>query len=60
VNPMTRPIIALATTCAEGVLALPVKLQPAVRALTADALSFGPKNLSGIDTIDPVRKQKVC
>ena len=36
---------------------LPVKTQPVVRALTADALSFIPSTTNSIDTIVPVAPQ---
>jgi hypothetical protein len=40
-----------------GILSLPVKMQPVVRALTADTLSFEPNRMSTIDTVVPVGRQ---
>ncbi|MDT7763136.1 MAG: hypothetical protein QOC63_2556 [Mycobacterium sp.] len=40
-----------------GLLSLPVKMQPVVRALTADTLSFIPNTTSSIDTIVPLGRK---
>jgi hypothetical protein len=40
-----------------GLLSLPVKMQPVVRALTAGTLSFIPNTTSSIDAIVPVGPQ---
>jgi len=71
VNLVAPRIVALATSCVDvarlgaavvraptmGILSLPVKMQPVVRALTADTLSFEPTTMTIIDTIVSAGRQ---